>query len=97
MYAPGKDPMDRYSPETYARTDAARATGFRRQDAERAVREGGADAMSQGQRKEFGKMYGDTKLYEGSGMTQRPAATAPSQPSMAAADPNKPRMSRFRR
>lgn len=73
-YAPGKDPMDRYSAATYDRTKEAYATGNRRLDAEKTVREGGADAMSAGQRKEFGKMYGDTKIYEGAGMTQRPTA-----------------------
>lgn len=75
MSAKRKKAWDRYSPEHYAQTDAAKATGLRRKGAELAVRAGGSGAMTPPQRKEFPKMYNDTKLYESAGMT---TGTSPS-------------------
>jgi hypothetical protein len=92
------NPMDRYSPEVYARTQAAYDRGNMRLDAEKRVREGGADAMTEEQRRpeNFGKMYDDTKVYEAAGATSRPTnpekyaprAVIPSEDEYAALEKN---------
>lgn len=94
--AASPDPMGRYSPAIYDRTKEAFATGNRRVAAETTVRQGGSDAMTQNQRQEFPKMYGDTKVFEQAGMTTRP--TMPMSPATAMQPQvNKSRFARVRR